>query len=206
MKDKDKLAFALLSAVIGGMVAVAIGTGRKRFGHVLVLYVTGGQLVKKDGTVIFPTYPTEVSGGDRVFTDDTSVALFTTCHNEVILNLGFGAEVLVEQEKSGTGEIYHSLNLIKGLINYVGLIPVTKWAELGKGRKYIVKSRGFPVGALSTSYAVLTQGDSAVISVTLGSVEVGDELNPSLSRTVNAGCYLVVKKGMPVNTNAPVCI
>lgn len=210
MKDKDKLAFALLAAVIGGMVAVATSTRRRRliptWGHPLIIYVTGGKLTKKDGTVIYPTVPTEVRGGDRVQTDSTSVALFTTCHSEVILNLGCDAEVLVVQERSSTGEIYHCLNLITGLINYVGLAPIAAWAGLGRGRKYIVKSRGFPVGALATSYAVLTQGTSAVISVTLGRVDVGDELNPSMSRTVDAGCTLVVQQGMPVNTNAPVCL
>lgn len=210
MKEKDKLAFALLAAVIGGLVAVAASSNRRRllprWGHPLVIYVTGGKLTRKDGTVIYPTVPTEVRGGDRVQTDPTSVALFTTCHSEVILNLAISSEVLVVQERSvSTGETYHCLDLLSGLINYVGLAPIASWAGLGKGRKYIVKSRGFPVGALATSYSVVTQGSSAVIGVTLGRVEVGDELNPTLTRTVDAGCTLTVEAGMPVNTNAPYC-
>lgn len=211
MKDKDKLAFALLAAVIGGLVAVATGSNRKRLiskqGHPLVIFVTGGKLIRKDGTVLYPTKPTQVYGGDRVETNASSVALFTTCHDEVLLNLAFSSEVLVVQETNGiAGEVYDCLDLKKGAINYVGLVPLSLWAGLGKGRKYIVKSRGFPVGALATSYAVAAQGTSAVISVTLGKVDVGDELHPSLSLPVDAGCCLTVQQGMPVNTNAPVCI
>lgn len=203
-RDNRSLALGLLALTVGVMAAFAIGSKKrkkKRGPPPVILLVSGGTL-KRSGRTRKPVLE-PVKHLDEITTSGVELSMFNGSQAELAITAMGNSKINVITTNLGDSVAYEVLDVQSGIVYYTKPDTSSPKSGLAKGRRFIVRSRGFAVGAPATAFWVEACTGSAIIGVTSGYVEVVAINDFDHCVVVRQGEQLRVVEGMPVDTNDP---